>query len=78
MNPLDSDAEVTIEIDGESSTVSVPATSAISVPVEAGSTVRLLGAAGLVASIVTGGNGMLSVSGVMPPPAASRPVTVYP
>ena len=78
MNPLDSDAEVTIEIDGESSTVSVPATSAISVPVEAGSTVRWLGAAGLVASIVTGGNGMLSVSGVMPPPAASRPVTVYP
>lgn len=78
VNPRETDAEVIITIDGESSTVSVPASSGVSVPVAAGSTVRLLGVAGLVASIVTGSDGWLSVSGVLPPPAASRPVTVYP
>ena len=77
-NPLDQDVEVVLEVDGDETVVDVPAATGTVVPVEPGSTVRMRGVAGLVASIVTGLDGMLSVSTVLPPPAVSRPVTVSP
>jgi hypothetical protein len=78
MNPLESDAQIVVGVDGTTSTTTVAAGTGVVIPVVAGGTVRLSGAAGLVASIVTGVDGLTAVSTVLPPPAVSRPVTVYP
>ena len=78
-NPSTVDAVVTVtDEQGAEVEVTVPAGTSVSTPVPAGATLRLDGGLGLVAAIVTGGDGLLAVSPVQPPAAASRPVTVYP
>jgi len=77
-NPRATDAEVVVEVDGKPTTVTVPATGSVLLPVVGDEEVRLSGVAGLSAAIVTGRAGLLSVSPVQPPAAVSRPVTVYP
>lgn len=78
VNPAGDAADVTVTIDGDERTVSVPASGAASVTLAARASVVLGGTEGLHAGVSFDGDDALASFGVQPPGPLDSPITVYP
>jgi len=78
-NPGAESVEVEIrELDGSSSTLTVPARASATTVVDAGSAYTLSGFAALYAAVSYSGDGQLGGYGVQPPALASSEITIHP
>ena len=78
VNPGGDAVEVTVTIDGDERTVTVPAGGAASVALDAEASVVLEGTEGLHASVSLDNDDALASFGVQPPGPLDSPITVYP
>lgn len=77
-NPTSTDAEVTIDADGEPLTATVPAEGVVAVPASGASTFSLSGFDRLRIAVSYFGDGVLSGFVVSPTGPAAKPITVFP
>ena len=78
VNPGGGSAELTVTLDGDERTVSVPAAAATSVSLGGASSVLLGGSSGLHATVSFAGADELASFGVQPPGPLDSPISVYP